>query len=335
MEGNIFEFSVDALNDGQRIDAVAAAMSDVLTRNRIQKLIVSGNVKVNGVPIENKNYKCSKNDCVSVLLPAPETVDICPENIPLEILFEDNDIIIVNKPKGMVVHPAAGHYSGTLVNALMYHCGGHLSGINGELRPGIVHRIDKDTSGVLVVCKNDTAHNYMADLLAGHRINRVYYCLVFGILPQKNGTIDKPIGRHPVDRKKMSVKAKNGKRAVTHYRVIGEYMNQYSLLECRLETGRTHQIRVHLSSIHYPLVGDTIYGREKQPFSCEGQMLHAAILGFVHPSTGNYMEFSAPLPEYFESICRKISCGSQDKERMIDELQQKLSGEIREKPELS
>ncbi|HIX60532.1 MAG TPA: RluA family pseudouridine synthase, partial [Candidatus Blautia gallistercoris] len=230
---------------------------------------------------------------------------ILPEPIPLDILYEDPYLLVVNKPKGMVVHPAAGHYSGTLVNGILYHCQGHLSGINGVLRPGIVHRIDKDTTGALVVCKDDATHRDLAGQLKEHSIYRRYRAIVTGNLPQDTGTIEGPIGRHPTDRKKMAINEKNGKPAVTHYRVLERFAG-YTYVECRLETGRTHQIRVHMSSIRHPLLGDTVYGSGKAPWPLQGQVLHAEGLGFIHPATGQYVEFHAPLPEYFIELLNKF-----------------------------
>ena len=240
-------------------------------------------------------------------LEVPEAVEpeIEAESIPLDILYEDKDIILINKPKGMVVHPAAGHYSQTLVNGLMYHCRGELSGINGVMRPGIVHRIDMDTTGVLIVCKNDFAHNSIAEQLKVHSITRKYYAIVHGVIGEDEGTVDAPIGRHPVDRKKMSINYKNGKHAVTHYRVL-ERFKQFTYVECQLETGRTHQIRVHMASLNHPLLGDSVYRPSKCPFKLQGQTLHAGVLGIIHPRTGEYMEFSAPLPEYFENLLEKL-----------------------------
>ena len=231
--------------------------------------------------------------------------EIEAEPMDLDILYEDRDIILVNKPKGMVVHPAAGHYSHTLVNGLMYHCKDQLSGINGVMRPGIVHRIDMDTTGVLIVCKNDMAHNSIAAQLKEHSITRRYQAIVHGVLKENEGTVDAPIGRHPVDRKKMSINYKNGKHAVTHYRVL-ERFKQFTYVECQLETGRTHQIRVHMASLNHPLLGDSVYGPSKCPFKLQGQTLHAGVLGIIHPRTGEYMEFSAPLPEYFENLLEKL-----------------------------
>ena len=227
--------------------------------------------------------------------------DILPEDIPLDILYEDEYVLVVNKPKGMVVHPSAGHYSGTLVNAVMAHCHGNLSGINGIMRPGIVHRIDKDTTGALLVCKNDASHRDLAEQLKEHSIKRRYRAVVSGNLKEDQGVIDAPIGRHPVDRKKMAVNYKNGKEAVTHYKVLERFGNA-TYVECRLETGRTHQIRVHMTSIGHPLLGDEVYGSGKNPYHLQRQALHAMVLGFVHPATGEYMEFTAPLPEYFVKL---------------------------------
>ena len=238
---------------------------------------------------------------IRITLDVPEAVqpDIEPEPMELDILYEDEDVILINKPKGMVVHPAAGHYSHTLVNGLLYHCRGQLSGINGVMRPGIVHRIDKDTTGVLIACKNDMAHNSIAAQLKEHSVTRRYQAIVHGNLKEEKGTIDSPIGRHPTERKKMCAGLAGGRRAVTHYQVLRQ-LRQYAYVECRLETGRTHQIRVHMASIHHPLLGDTVYGPAKCPVpGLIGQTLHAGVLGFVHPRTGNYMEFSAPLPDYF------------------------------------
>ena len=251
------------------------------------------------------SYKLSAGEKIEFEVPEAAEPEIKAEDIPLDIIYEDSDIILVNKPKGMVVHPAAGHYSQTLVNGLMYHCRDGLSGINGVLRPGIVHRIDMDTTGVLIVCKNDFAHNAIAEQLKVHSITRKYFAIVHGVIQEDEGTVDAPIGRHPVDRKKMSINRKNGKEAVTHYRVL-ERFRQFTYVECQLETGRTHQIRVHMASIGHPLLGDSVYGPSKSPFKLQGQTLHAGVLGIVHPRTGNYMEFSAPLPEYFSELLDKL-----------------------------
>ena len=237
-----------------------------------------------------------------MLLPEPEELNVDPENIPLDILYEDDDLLVVNKPKGMVVHPAAGHSSGTLVNAVLYHCRGNLSGINGVLRPGIVHRIDMDTTGALVICKSDFAHQSLAEQLSVHSITRKYRAIVHGNLKEDEGTVRGAIGRHPTDRKKMAINERNGKPAVTHYRVL-ERLGNYTYIECQLETGRTHQIRVHMASIGHPLLGDAVYGPKKCPVkNLQGQTLHAMVLGFIHPRTGAYMEFEAPIPEYFSNL---------------------------------
>lgn len=297
-------FQITDEMEDERIDKCMSLLVENLSRSFIQKLIKDGNVLVNGTPVKGScRVKCDDEVVFSV----PESVepDIEPENIPLDILYEDADLIVVNKPKGMVVHPAAGHYSGTLVNALMYHCHAHLSGINGVLRPGIVHRIDRDTTGSLLVCKTDLAHRAIAEQLKEHSINRRYRAIVHGVLKEDEGTINAPIGRHPTDRKKMAINEKNGKEAITHYRVL-ERFRQYTYIECVLETGRTHQIRVHMSSIHHPLLGDEVYGPAKCPYPLQGQTLHAQVLGFVHPVTGKYMEFSAPLPEYFQELLKKL-----------------------------
>ena len=287
-----------------RIDKMLSELLPDLSRSYLQKLLKDGEIKVNG-QIVKPNYKTNAGDQIFVRIPEPSDPDICPQDIPLDIIYEDDDILIVNKPKGMVVHPAAGHYENTLVNALMYHCQDHLSGINGVLRPGIVHRIDMDTTGSLVVCKNDLAHQSLASQLKDHSITRKYHAIVHGIL-KKDGTVDAPIGRHPTDRKKMSITTKNGKRAVTHYRILKNYRD-YTYIECELETGRTHQIRVHMSSIHHPILGDTVYGPAKCPYkNLQGQTLHAKTLGFTHPRTGKYVEFDAPLPEYFEHLLETL-----------------------------
>ena len=274
------------------------------SRAFLQKQISLGNVTVNQKKVK-AGFRLSEGDVAELLLPEPVPVEALPENIPLDILYEDDDLIVVNKPKGMVVHPAAGHESGTLVNALLYHCNGSLSGINGVLRPGIVHRIDRDTTGVLVACKNDDAHRALAAQLETHSITRRYRAIAWGRFKEEEGTVDAPIGRHPVDRKKMAVNYKNGKHAVTHYKVLEEFSDA-AYLECRLETGRTHQIRVHLSSIGHPLLGDEVYGRRNDKYSLQGQVLHAMVLGFIHPSTHAYMEFSAPLPDYFSRLIEKL-----------------------------
>lgn len=299
-----FTFGAEREDIGSRIDVFIAENIDDLSRSGVQRLIEEGYVKLNGAPVK-ANYKLREKDIIDVEVPEAKTVEILPENIPLDILYEDKDVIIVNKPQGMVVHPAPGHTTGTLVNALMYHCGDELSGINGEKRPGIVHRIDKDTSGVLMIAKNDMAHQSLAEQLADHSITRKYNAIVFNGFQEDEGTVDQPIGRNPLDRKKMAVTQKHSRRAVTHYRVL-ERMGNFTLIEAQLETGRTHQIRVHLTFIGHPLLGDTVYGPKKQPFHLEGQALHARVLGFIHPSTGQYMEFEAPLPENYEKLLMRL-----------------------------
>lgn len=275
-----------------------------LSRSYVQKLLKDGNVIVNG-KIVKANYKVNQGDEIQVRIPEPEIPDILPEDIPLDILYEDDDILVVNKPKGMVVHPAPGHYSHTLVNAVMFHCGNCLSGINGVMRPGIVHRIDMDTTGSLLICKNDRAHQILAEELKAHSITRRYHAVVHGNLKEDTGTVSAPIGRHPTDRKKMSTKAPHGRHAVTHYKVL-ERFGDYTYIECELETGRTHQIRVHMASIGHPILGDAIYGPVKCPFKLQGQTLHAKILGITHPTSGEYMEFDAPLPEYFSNLLERL-----------------------------
>lgn len=288
----------------ERMDKCIHEAIDNFSRSFIQKLIKEGNVLVNGHAIK-ANYISKPDDKVIMNVPDAIEPDILPEAIPLDILYEDDDILIVNKPKNMVVHPAAGHTSGTLVNAIMFHCKNNLSGINGVLRPGIVHRIDKDTTGSLIICKNDAAHNSIAQQLKEHSITRKYRAIVHGRISADEGTVDAPIGRHPSDRKKMAINVKNGKHAVTHYKVLKRF-DKYTYVECQLETGRTHQIRVHMTSIGHPLLGDTVYSNAKSAFSLSGQTLHAMVIGFVHPSTGNYMEFEAPLPEYFQQLLNKL-----------------------------
>lgn len=290
--------------NAERLDKFLTDQLPDLSRSHLQKLIKNGNITVAQGKVK-PNYKLSVGNQVFVEIPDPEELDIIPEDIPLDILYEDQDILVVNKPKGMVVHPAPGHYSGTLVNAIMFHCRDHLSGINGVLRPGIVHRIDMNTTGSLLICKNDKAHHFLAEQLKEHSITRKYHAIVHGNLKEDDGTINAPIGRHPVDRKKMSTKAQNGRHAVTHYRVL-ERFGDFTYIECQLETGRTHQIRVHMSSIGHPILGDDVYGPAKCPFKLEGQTLHAKILGIVHPTTLEYMEFDAPLPVYFENLLRKL-----------------------------
>lgn len=296
-----FVFQIAEEMENERIDSCISMLIDSLSRSFIQKLIKEGHVSVNGKTVKS-SYRVKTDDEVQFALPKAVEPDIVAEDIPLEILYEDQDVIVVNKPKGMVVHPAAGHYEGTLVNALMYHCGSELSGINGVMRPGIVHRIDMDTTGSVIACKNDIAHNSIAEQLKEHSVNRRYVAICYGVLKEDEGTIDKPVGRHPAERKKMAVNERNGKRAVTHYRVLKRFKN-YTYIECVLETGRTHQIRVHMASIGHPLLGDEVYaGGRKCPYKLQGQTLHARILGFRHPQTGEYVETDAPLPEYFEHL---------------------------------
>ena len=298
------EFSIDLNSEGQRIDLYLSEQFEDRSRSYIQKIIKDGDVKVNQKPVKS-NYRLSFDDRVEVTLPEAKEPDIVPENIPLDILYEDQDIIMINKPKQMVVHPAPGHYSGTLVNALMYHCKDSLSGINGVLRPGIVHRIDMDTTGSLIVCKTDMAHKVIAAQLKEHSIHRCYRAIVHGVMKEDSGVIDAPIGRNPTDRKKMAINEQNGKRAVTHFKVLKRF-RQFTYIECELETGRTHQIRVHMASLQHPLLGDSVYGPAKSPYKLQGQTLHAMTIGFIHPSTGRYMEFSAPLPAYFEELLHKL-----------------------------
>lgn len=302
--------------DGVRIDKFLAEIYSGVSRSFFQKLIRSEAILVDGVPVLKNSYPVSRGELVFVEIPEAQSVEILPEDIPLDILYEDMDLLIVNKPKGMVVHPAAGHYSGTLVNAVLFHCADSLSGINGEIRPGIVHRIDKDTTGSLIVCKNDSAHRAIAEQIRAHTANRVYRGIVCGSLPEEEGTVCGEIGRHPVQRKKMAVVPGRGKPAVTHYRVL-EHLSAgnvpYTYVEFRLETGRTHQIRVHMAQIGHPLLGDELYGGAKKMCGgkeLEGQTLHAMTIGFVHPSSGEYMEFEAPLPDYFKELLKKA--GSRD-----------------------
>ena len=295
-------FIVDIDDKNTRIDKYLSDELADVSRSRIQKLLDEGMITVNNNKVKS-NYKVAADDIINVHIPELVVPEIVPEDISLDIVYEDDDIIVINKPKGMVVHPAAGHYSGTLVNALMYHCRDNLSGINGVLRPGIVHRIDMNTTGVIVACKNDYAHNFIAQQLSVHSITRKYYAIVHNQFNNTEGVVDAPIGRNPSDRKKMAVDKKNGKRAVTHYRVL-EQFGKFSYIECQLETGRTHQIRVHMASIHHPLLGDTVYNHNKCPFKLEGQCLHAKTIGFIHPTTKEYVEFEAPIPEYMEHLLK-------------------------------
>ena len=300
----ILEFSVDGSENGIRIDRYLSEKNAELSRSYLQKLLKEQGITVNVREVK-ANYKVQAGDEIRISLPDLSEPDILPEDIPLDILYEDEDVMVVNKPKGMVVHPSAGHTSGTLVNAILFHCQGNLSGINGVMRPGIVHRIDKDTTGALLICKNDVAHRDLAEQLKEHSIKRRYRAIVSGNLKDDEGTVEGPIGRHPVDRKKMAINYKNGKEAITHYKVLERFGNA-TYIECRLETGRTHQIRVHMTSIGHPLLGDEVYGSGKNPYHLQGQALHAMVLGFVHPRTGEYLEFTAPLPEYFTNLLEKL-----------------------------
>ena len=301
-----YEFTIDAASTdiGTRLDKYLTEQIPDQSRSYIQKLLDDNFITVNGKSAKS-NYKLRAGDTITVEIPEAEELDIEPENIPLDIVYEDDDIIVINKPKGMVVHPAPGHTSGTLVNALMYHCKDSLSSINGVLRPGIVHRIDMDTTGLLVACKSDQAHRVLSDKFKVHDIHRVYTAIVYNQFATDEGTINKPITRHKTDRKKMAIDP-NDRHAVTHYRVIERLKQNFSLVECELETGRTHQIRVHMASINHPLLGDEVYGPKQKPFATQGQVLHAGVLGFDHPITGEYMEWHADLPDYFQEILKRL-----------------------------
>ena len=290
---------------GERADAFLARCVPDLTRSAAQRLLEEGAVTLAGKPVK-KNYKTTPGDELTVALPDPEPVDVVPQNIPLDVVYEDSDVIVVNKPVGLVVHPAPGHPDGTLVNALLYHCGDSLSGINGELRPGIVHRIDRDTSGLIIAAKNDRAHLALAEQLQDHSLARVYEAVVVGGFRENSGTVDAPIGRHGVDRKRMAIDPKNGRRAVTHWSVLDRFSG-YTHVECRLETGRTHQIRVHMASIGHPLLGDTVYGSKKPWPGLAGQCLHARKLRFVHPSTGQLVEVECQRPDWFETVLKQLN----------------------------
>lgn len=294
-----------AADKGIRIDCYLSDCLDDISRTYLQKLIKDGHVEVNGKPVKT-SYKTEEGDLIQIEIPEAVEPEILPQEMELDVIYEDSDIILINKPKGMVVHPAAGHLDGTLVNGLMAHCKEDLSGINGVMRPGIVHRIDMDTTGVLIVCKNDAAHSSIAEQLKAHSITRKYYAVVHGVIREEDGIVNAPIGRHPTDRKKMSINRQNGREAVTHYHVL-ERFRQFTLIECRLETGRTHQIRVHMASLNHPLLGDMVYGPSKCPYpDLQGQTLHAGILGIIHPRTEAYVEFTAPLPEYFNQLLDRL-----------------------------
>lgn len=292
-------------DEGLRLDKCIAVNHPEVSRSYVQKLIESGGAWINGNTGRCKDF-VKVGDEIKVLIPEPEGLEVEAEDIPLDIVYEDDDVILVNKPKGLVVHPAAGHYTGTLVNGLLYHCKGSLSGINGILRPGIVHRIDKDTTGIIIACKNDTAHHSLAEQFKEHTITRRYNALVYGTFKETEGRIESFICRNPEERMKMMVSDSKGKHAITNYTVLEQFGNKYSHIVCQLETGRTHQIRVHMAHTGHPLLGDTIYGQKKDPFQLTGQTLHAGVLGFVHPSTGEYMEFSSEVPAYFSDLINKF-----------------------------
>ena len=300
-----YYYTVEKEQEGMRLDQFLAAELTDHSRSYNQKLIKNGRVSLNERP-GKPAARIQTEDRILLTVPPLKELAVLPEEMPLDILYEDEDVILINKPKDMVVHPCPGRYSGTLVNGLLAHCKEQLSGINGVLRQGIVHRIDKDTSGVLVVCKNDMAHRSLAEQLKEHSITRKYEAIVYNNFSEDEGVIDAPIGRNPADRKKMAVEYKNGKRAVTHYRVLDHLNRQFNYVECQLETGRTHQIRVHMASIGHPLLGDEIYGPKNGRKGLKGQCLHARVLGFIHPRTGKYMEFEAPLPEYFKELLEKF-----------------------------
>lgn len=302
---NTERFEVESAQEGERLDKYLSFLYPDTSRSFFQKLIKDEQCLVNDLP-QKANYRVRAEDLVTLSIPDAVETAIVPENIPLDILYEDADVLIVNKPKGMVVHPAVGHFSGTLVNAVLYHCRDSLSGINGEIRPGIVHRIDRDTTGSLIVCKNDESHVKIAEQIKNHSVKRIYEGIVCGNIREDEGTIEAPIGRNPKDRKKMAVNEANGKPAITHYRVLERFAG-FSHMQFQLETGRTHQIRVHMESIGHPLLGDALYGGANGSFpQLQGQTLHAKTIGFIHPGTGQYMEFSAPLPEYFEKLINRL-----------------------------
>ena len=299
----IREFLVEEDEEGDRLDVYLSDQFVDMSRSYIQKIIKDKKVTVNG-KVEKAKYLVKEEDKVVIEIPKPKILEVVPQDIPIEIIYEDDDIIIVNKPQGMVVHPAPGNYEGTLVNAILYHCKGNLSSINGVIRPGIVHRIDKDTSGILMIAKNNNAHNCLAEQLKDHSITREYEFICHGVFKEDNVTVDRPIGRNPKDRLKMAI-VPNGKRAVTHFEVL-ERFNGYTHVRARLETGRTHQIRVHAMSINHPLVGDPVYGPKNSKIKLNGQALHAKKLGFIHPTTKEYVEFDSELPDYFQKLLEKL-----------------------------
>ncbi|MDD3168016.1 MAG: RluA family pseudouridine synthase [Eubacteriales bacterium] len=301
---NTYVFIVEEDRKGTRLDVVLSLVIEEASRSHLQKLIDIGRVEVNGEIALSKKYKVKAGDLVKITIPEPVHLNVKPEDIPIDIVYEDEDILVVNKPKGMVVHPAAGNYTGTLVNAILYHCKS-LSSINGVIRPGIVHRIDKDTSGLLMIAKNDSAHHSLAQQLASHTITRAYRAIVYHNFQEDTGTVNAPIGRDPKNRLKMAVTQLNSKDAVTHYKVL-QRLGSFTYIEARLETGRTHQIRVHMAHINHPLLGDAVYGPKKKALGVETQMLHAKLLGFHHPKTGEYMEFDSPLPQEFINVMKKL-----------------------------
>lgn len=314
MDDNLIEVSdqeqnidliVDDEHNKERIDKYLTSTLEDMSRSYIQKLIGEERVFVDGKAVKS-NFRVVSGGLVTLCMPEVKEAQIAPEDIALDIIYEDADIIVINKHKGLVVHPAPGHESGTLVNALLYHCKDNLSGINGVLRPGIVHRIDRDTTGVIIACKNDIAHRFVAEQLKEHSITRRYQAIVYNTLKTDSGRVETTIGRHPKDRKKMAVNVRNGKSAATNYHLIENLGDKYAYIECELETGRTHQIRVHMASINHPILGDIVYGPDKNPYHLEGQALHARILGLIHPRTKEYMEFTAPLPDYFTDLLSRL-----------------------------
>lgn len=304
LELTSFEFDIDHEFQGTRLDLVLSLLLEDFSRSYVQKLIEGKHVSVNGICCDTKKYKVKHNDQVVITVPEPESIDVLPEDIPIDVVYEDDDLLVVNKPKGMVVHPGAGNYSGTLVNAILYHCGS-LSSINGVIRPGIVHRIDKDTSGLLMIAKNNLTHQSLAEQLAAHSITRAYRAIVYNNFQEDEGTVDAPIGRDLKNRLKMAVTEINSRKAITHYKVL-ERFGAFTYIEARLETGRTHQIRVHMAYIKHPLLGDEVYGPRRKVFGTESQMLHAKLLGFIHPRTGQYMEFESLLPDEFKQVLNKL-----------------------------